>query len=187
MLQASNETIYQGDWQTVSLIFSNFNLLKKIILVLFAAITLVGCTSQNEREVVLFNDITFELKDGEEIISIDSQTKEYFHSYFENTDVQVPLFRCIKAGDYIIYLGIPIRAGIDRLIDLRQETINNYTAFESDSLSYFYISHQRDMDYITEYSEAFENNFIYVLAVSNSGELSDSLFNRKEISQRLGQ
>jgi len=154
---------------------------------LYAAITLVGCASQNEREVVLFNDITFELKDGEEILSIDYQTKEYFHSYFENTNIQVPLFRCIKAGDYIIYLGIPIHAGIDKLIDLRQTTIDNYTAFESDSLTYFYISHQRDTDYITEYSKAFENNFIYVLTVSNSGEISDSLFNRKEMSKRLGQ
>lgn len=146
---------------------------------------LVCCTSKSEREVVLFNDITFKLNDGEEIISIDSKKKEIFNSYVDKTSIQIPLFRCIKADNYLIFLGIPINTSIKELADYNLAHIKNQSLFEGDSTSYFYIIHQNEADYITVYSKVFDKNLIYTLTVSNSVELSDSLFNKNALSKRF--
>lgn len=159
--------------------------MKKIILFLFIVFTLLYCTSTDKSEVIFFNNITFELIDGEEIISIDSREKENYHSYFNNTSIQVPLFRCIKSDNYVIYLGIPINTSIKKFADFKLEHTNNSLFFESDTNSYFYISHQNDHNYISEYSRVVDDNMIYVLTVSNSLELHDSLFNMQTLSKRL--
>lgn len=161
--------------------------MKKTILLLFIVLTIICCTSKSESEIALFNDIFFVLTDEEEIISLDAKKKEDFHSYFDNKSIQIPLFRCIKTDNYLIYLGIPINTSINKLAEFKLNHTNNHSFFESDSSSYFYIAHQNEDNYITEYSIAFDNNLIYILTVSNSRELSDSLFNKKTLSKRFNQ
>ncbi len=64
---------------------------------------------------------------------------------------------------------------------------NNTLELHTDSLSYFYKTHNNDTTYISEYSKVFDKNLIYILAISNSKKIADSLFNRSELSNRFNQ
>jgi hypothetical protein len=135
--------------------------------------------------VLLFNKISFKLNDGEEVIKIDSKKKEIFNSYFDKKSVQIPLFRCIKSDSYLIFVGIPFNTSIKELTDYSLIRTLNQTFFEGDSTNYFYKTYSNEKEQITIYTRNFSNNLVYILTVSNSAKLSDSLFNIKKLSNRF--
>ena len=147
--------------------------------------TLVCCTSKQDPSVLLFNKISFKLNDGEEVIKIDSKKKEIFNSYFDKKSVQIPLFRCIKSDSYLIFVGIPFNTSIKELTDYSLIRTLNQTFFEGDSTNYFYKTYSNEKEQITIYTRNFSNNLVYILTVSNSAKLSDSLFNIKKLSNRF--
>ncbi len=159
--------------------------MKNVILYLSISMTLVCCTSKQEPSVLLFNKISFKLNDGEEVVKIDSKKKEIFNSYFDKMSVQIPLFRCIKSDSYLIFVGIPFNTSIKELTDYSLIYTLNQTFFEGDSTNYFYKTYSNEKEQITIYTRNFSNNLVYVLTVSNSAKLSDSLFNIKELSNRF--
>lgn len=159
--------------------------MKRTIIFLQIVLFLAGCTSKKGQEVVFFNDIKFKLYDNEEIIDVDSEKKELFSSYFGDTSVQVPLFKCIKGDDYLVFLGIPINTSIKELSNYSLERIKNRSSFKSDTINFFHIKYRKEDDNITIYSKNFENNLIYVLTAAKSAELSDSLFNKTSLSKRF--
>jgi hypothetical protein len=159
--------------------------MKNVILYLSISMTLVCCTSKQEASVLLFNKISFKLNDGEEVVKIDSKKKEIFNSYFDKMSVQIPLFRCIKSDSYLIFVGIPFNTSIKELTDYSLIYTLNQTFFEGDSTNYFYKTYSNEKEQITIYTRNFSNNLVYVLTVSNSAKLSDSLFNIKELSNRF--
>lgn len=173
--------------QLVSLINFDFDRMSKTYLAIILFLALVSCTAGNERQIVLFNDITFKLNEGETIIAIDEKEKKAFHSFFDSTPIQVPLFRCIKGDNYTIYLAIPINTSIIQLADYKLANTSNLSFYDSDSSSYFYINHQHEAKFVTEYSEVINENYIYVLAASSAPQLSDTLFNKKMLAKRLSQ
>jgi hypothetical protein len=85
----------------------------------------------------------------------------------------------------LIFVGIPYNTSIKELSDYNLIHTLNQTYFESDSANYFYKTYCDKKDQITIYIRNFSNNLVYVLTVSNSGKLSDSLFNLKELSNRF--
>lgn len=147
--------------------------------------TLLCCTSKQDESVLLFNTISFKLNNGEEVVEIDTKKKEIFNSYFDKNDVQIPLFRCIKSDSYLIFVGIPYNTSIKELTDYNLIYTLNQTYFEGDSANYFYKTYSNEKDQITIYTRNFSNNLVYVLTVTNSAALSDSLFNIKELSSRF--
>lgn len=161
--------------------------MKYIILYLLISITLVCCTSKQDESVLLFNKISFKLKKGEEVVKIDTKKKEIFNSCFDKNDIQIPLFRCIKSDRYLIFIGIPFNTSVKELTGYRLTQALNQTFFECDSTSYFYKTYSNEKEQITTYARNFSNNLVYVLTVTNSKELSDSLFNTKELSNRFKQ
>jgi len=159
--------------------------MKNVILYLSISMTLVCCTSKQDPSVLLFNKISFKLNDGEEVIKIDSKKKEIFNSYFDKKSVQIPLFRCIKSDSYLIFVGIPFNTSIKELTDYSLIRTLNQTFFEGDSTNYFYKTYSNEKEQITIYTRNFSNNLVYILTVSNSAKLSDSLFNIKKLSNRF--
>lgn len=159
--------------------------MKKIFLLLIIVSTFLSCNSKSESEVELFNGLSFKLIDGEQIKNIDSETKENYQSFINNPSVQIPLFKCVESKDYKIYLGLPINSTIKKLVDFKMENIKNPSFFESDTITYMYVNHENEMKYIAEYFKIIDNNTIYILTVSNSQELSDSLFSLDGLSSRL--
>ena len=148
---------------------------------------LICCTSKKDESVLLFNKISFKLNNAEEVVKIDTKKIEIFKSYFDKNDVQIPLFRCIKSDRYLIFIGIPFNTTLKELTDYSLSQALNQTFFEGDSTSYFYKTYSNEKEQITTYARNFSNNLVYVLTVANSAELSDSLFNTKELSNRFKQ
>lgn len=159
--------------------------MKNLILYVSISLTLVCCTSKQDQSVFLFNDISFKLNEGEEVVDIDSKKKEIFNSYFDKRSVQIPLFRCIKSDGYLIFVGIPFNTSIKELADYSLSHTLNQTFYESDSTNYFYKTYSAEKEQITIYTRNFSNNLVYVLSVSDSATLSDSLFNMKALSNRF--
>jgi hypothetical protein len=159
--------------------------MKNLILYLSLSMTLVCCTSKQASNVLLFNKISFKLNDGEEVVKIDSKKKEIFNSYFDKKSVQIPLFKCIKSDSYLIFVGIPFNTSVKELTDYSLTHTLNQTFFEGDSINYFYKTYSNEKEQITIYTRNFSNNLVYVLTVSNSAKLSDSLFNIKALSNRF--
>lgn len=147
--------------------------------------TLVCCTSKQDQSVLLFNNISFKLNDGEEVVKIDSKKKEIFNSYFDKKSIQIPLFRCIKSDSYLIFVGIPFNTSVKELTNYSLTHTLNQTFFEGDSTNYFYKTYRNEKEQITIYTRNFSNNLVYVLTVSDSVKLSDSLFNIKALSNRF--
>lgn len=161
--------------------------MKNVILYLLISLTLVCCTSKQDESVFLFNKISFKLNNAEEVVKINIKKKGIFNSYFDKNDVQIPLFRCIKSDRYLIFIGIPFNTSVKELTDYSLTQSLNQTFFEGDSTSYFYKTYSNEKEQITTYARNFSNNLVYVLTVTNSIELSDSLFNTKELSNRFKQ
>lgn len=161
--------------------------MKNVILYLLISLTLVCCTSKQDESVLLFNKISFKLNNAEEVVKIDIKKKGIFNSYFDKNDVQIPLFRCIKSDRYLIFIGIPFNTSVKELTDYSLTQSLNQTFFEGDSTSYFYKTYSNEKEQITTYARNFSSNLVYVLTVTNSKELSDSLFNTKELSNRFKQ
>lgn len=148
--------------------------------------TLLGCASKKENEVVLFNDLTFRLLEGEQVVGIDAEKEAGFHSHFKISDVQVPLFKCITSKAYTIYLGVPFNTNIKKLSDPNLLAhADNGSSFEGDSTSYFHIRYQHEDAYCTAYAKKIDDNLIYILTTTTSRELSDSLFSTTMLSTRM--
>jgi len=161
--------------------------MKNVLLILIMSTVLICCTSKKDESVLLFNKISFKLNNAEEVVKIDTKKIEIFKSYFDKNDVQIPLFRCIKSDRYLIFIGIPFNTTLKELTDYSLSQALNQTFFEGDSTSYFYKTYSNEKEQITTYARNFSNNLVYVLTVANSAELSDSLFNTKELSNRFKQ
>ena len=161
----------------------------KNALLLFTLFSFFACTpTEKGNEVFLFNNLSFNLAEGEKQADLNPTITDSYLFYFQNTDFQVPLFKSIKHEDYSIYLGTPYNTSIKRLLHLQ---LNGQSADlleeQSDTLSYFYKQHRIDGAFVSEYSEEFDGNLIYFLAKTESKIISDSLFSKNVISTRFNQ
>jgi hypothetical protein len=160
--------------------------MKNILPLLAVVLIIVSCKSQQPKSLSIFNDISFKLLDGDEVVDIDSSKKETFKSYVTYKYIQVPLFRCIESDFYSIYIGIPLNSSIKKLYkDTMPNTIDlKLIVSETDSSSYFYKSYNHSSAKIYLYSENFENNIVYVLVRTN-GDMDDSTFTMQSLASRF--
>lgn len=155
-----------------------------IIVLIFLSI--LSCSDINRNIIPLFNGITFEMNEGEEMGVITSSVKEIYAENFNNSEIQIPLFRYIKHSNYQIFIGIPYNTSINELtqnqLRKQEDLISN---LKGDSL-YFYDRYKRGDFYMTEYAAMFSNNsLIYISTISPSKELTDSLFIQSELLSRI--
>lgn len=151
------------------------------------AISLFACTSNKEKgEVFVFNNISFKLIEGERVVNTDYLIAENYQSYFKSSNIQNPLFRCIKNQDYTIYLSIPYNTSIDTLMKFQiLGQTAGLTELQTDTITYFFKRQNNDTTYISEYSTVIDKNIIYLLTTTNSKKVSDSLFNQTDLSNRF--
>jgi hypothetical protein len=162
--------------------------MKKLITVLFITSFLACTTVKEKSELPIFNNISFKLMEGESLMDLTPEIKDNYLSYFKNTNLQIPLFKSFKAEDYTIYIGIPYNTSIEKLIELQiVDQTANPIILESDNSSYFFKKQNTDTTYISEYSMLFDKNLIYILAITDSKTISDSLLNQIELSNRFNQ
>ncbi len=158
----------------------------KILFVLLL-LSFFSCTSSlNDKQFFIFNNVSFKLIEGESLIDVTSDINEHYISYFKNTNIRLPLFKNIISNSYTIYLGIPYNSSIKKIMKFQNlDDKFNLVASSSDSSFYTFKNYNNDSTYISEYSRLFDNNLIFILAISNSKTVSDSLFNLRELSNRF--
>jgi hypothetical protein len=158
----------------------------KFFITLFLFIFLVACTSSEKNEIFISNKTSFKLNEGEKLVDIRPGITEDYQYHLNNSDIQIPLYKYIRNKDYRIYLGIPYNTSIEKLIkfQLSDQTVG-HEELETDSLSYFFKKQDNDTTYISKFSKTFDENLIYILAITNSKIISDSLFKQKAFSNRF--
>lgn len=146
---------------------------------------ITSCSSKNRNNIVLFNNIAFELHGSEKSLLIDSLSQHDFQSNFNNSNIQVPLFKFIKANNYSIFLGLPINISLKKLMQFKATESPSDAIIETDSISYFFIKYKNEEEHKIELIKSYDNNIIYVVASTTSEMISDSLFNKKIIFDRF--
>jgi len=145
----------------------------------------VSCKSKHENSQLLFNNIFFKLNKTENVVPIDVNKSNMFNSYFDKKSVQIPLFKCIRSKDYLIFLGIPYNTSVKELAEQNLSNNLNQSLFEGDSVNYFYKRYINKNEQITTYARSFKDNIVYMLTISDSAKLTDSLFNARALSNRF--
>lgn len=146
----------------------------------------MSCTSKKENELPLFNELSFKMSEGESNNEINSESKNLYFKYFNNQNIQVPLFRHISHKNYQIFIGIPFNSSIEAMTQAQSKKIDSMLInFKSDTSS-FYNKYKVDEIYITEYAAKFASkSLIYISTMSDSRALTDSLFNELALSKRI--
>jgi len=159
--------------------------MKRLLIYLFPVLFL-SCTPKNRNEINLFNNISFEIYAGETLMDIRPSITEMYTEYFNNQYIQIPLFKYIKHRNYVIFIGLPYDTSIDKMIKIQSEKPDSFRLFFESNPTSFYNKYQKNRYYITEYSTVLENNsIIYIATLADTKEVSDSLFNKSEISKRI--
>lgn len=164
--------------------YNNCLLMKKYLPVL-GFIFFISCNSHNDNSIALFNDLSFELGKGEKLAEITSGTQSNYAGFISQKKVQIPLFRYIKATGYDIYIGIPYNTSLSELND--SKLLGDSLSLENkvDSLSFNFNTFAKDSTYFCEYIQKSQNNLLYILAVTESKQLLDSLFNYNVLAKRV--
>lgn len=146
----------------------------------------LSCTTKHRNEIILFNDISFELYAGEALQEIHPCVTQMYTEYFTTKKIQIPLFRYIKHKDYVIFIGIPYGTSIDKMIKMQTEKRDSCQSFLESNSKSFISKYMKNGYYITEYSTVLEDNtLIYLSTMAETKDASDSLFTNQKLSERL--
>lgn len=148
-------------------------------------LNMAACAPGPNQDLRLFNNLIFKMREEEQAVEIDNDRREQFAAYFDDLSVQIPLYRCITGRNYTVFIGIPLNAAISELARQNLADIFNPTVFAGDSVTFLYKKYQGENEVVSIYSKNFDRNRIFILASTNSAELSDSLFNIKALSDRI--
>jgi len=157
----------------------------KKILYLTIVVFIASCSTKNQNNVILFNNINFKLHASEKKLLFDSLSQQNFQLNFNNSNIQIPIFKVIQGNDYSIYLGIPINTSLKKLIQFKSTIIPPNTTIETDSISYFFTKYKTGEEYKMELSKSFDNNIIYIVGSTRSQIVADSLFKKDIILDRF--
>jgi hypothetical protein len=152
---------------------------------LLCIVLISSCNSENNNDIHLFNDYFFDLSYNEKEIDISENSKNIYFDILENKNIQIPLFKCIKSLDYFIFIGLPVNTSFSEmktstLIGQNLSVSNNIS-----SSSFIHKTYFNNESYFSEYTYSIEDNMVYILTVTDSKIISDSLFNQKSLFERL--
>lgn len=164
-----------------------FNLTKIFTLIsLVLLVALISfCNNPNKDRLFLFNKISFDLKKNESLVELDSLHKTKYYSYFLNQDIQIPLYRCIKTNEYTIFIGIPLNSSIGQLKKINLNSSLRIISDKSDSSLFFYRSFSNKTENVSIYSRDFDDNIVFVIALSKSYKPDSNYFDFESINTRF--
>ncbi len=154
-----------------------------LILVL---ISLVSCSGNNNNRIPLYNELTFNLTEGESVTTINQKAEEKYTKYFNSGDIQIPLFKYIQHKDYEIFIGLPFQTSIAKMIQYQNLRSDSTVVNLKTNPKGFYKTYTSDSAYITEYATEVAGKYLlFISAMTNSKELADSLFTEQQLSSRI--
>ncbi len=149
------------------------------------AVLVCSCQSKNEG-LALFNEYSFHLTGNEEVVEPDSVLRSAYLTHMNAFKLQIPLFKTIKDSNYTLFIGIPYNSSMARIKEsLKDFTWADSLELKTDSSAFLYANYKQDSTYLLEYIKSIDKNMVYVFAMSKSKQVKDSVFNMKEISNRI--
>ena len=168
--------------------FLNINqtLMRNLLLIL-SFIFLISCHQKSPagEEIEIFNNFTFTLKDSETSKPLSDQIHKDYDSLTARKELQIPLFKYIESSDYKIYLGIPYKTSLKTISKQALFPGTLRTANKEKGGKYTYKTYTAYGAFLAEYSENLDGNLVYILGVSQSKPLADSVFSLESISNRI--
>lgn len=160
--------------------------MKKLFLLVSIPLFLFSCKGNSNNELHLFNNIMFKLHEDESRIQITGELQEAYFHYINEKPYQAPIFMIIENHNYLIYIGIPVATNLQEIADAGIiEGAQIITGPESDLSTYTYRRYSYDADFISEYAVNVNDNLFFLFAMTDSQEVSESMFNLKELSGRI--
>ena len=150
---------------------------------------IVSCSNKNgdkDLTVPLFNDQEFKLYNGEMLSPVTSTTQKIYEKYFNNTVVQIPLFKHIKNNKYDIFIGIPVNTSVNEIsksvLEKHDSSLGNYKTENN----FCYNQYNAQGLYLTEFAINVENkSLIFISSIAQSKIIADSLFSSWKLLQRI--
>ena len=96
--------------------FLTFSIIMKYLILFISIISLCFCTNKSTNYISLFNNISFQLQNGEVDTEIHQNINMLYTEYFNNQKTQIPLYKFIKHSNYKIFIGLPFDTSIEKMI-----------------------------------------------------------------------
>ncbi len=145
-------------------------------------------TDQPPNSVMLFNDIAFELREGEQVQALNRVSQSRYADFIESYPVQIPLYKHIEHNTYLIFIGIPYKASLAELIPLRLYGPDSTSVnFQTDSSTFIFRTYRFSEQYVSEYIRNESGSLIYVLCLNDSKQYPDSLFGKEAWANRFAE
>lgn len=161
---------------------------KKYSLFIIILLLITSCGSANDnagKEVLLFNDTSVKLLDGENVLKSTLALKNEYEILMENKKLKVPLFKSIDGGNYKVFVGLPYSTTIELLandsINSKEFLISSKNKFPK---SFYRLFFEENL-YVVEYAQEAKGNILYFVGKTTSEELSEKLFSEDEIANRV--
>lgn len=154
---------------------------KMVIIVVF----LISCQSDYNKEIALYDDVKFELKNKEQKKEITKKIKDDYFLFVEKRQMQIPLYRYIKGSNYAIYIGLPFNAEISDFSNTKLFEDKSCLATKSKADLFEYTNYKLDTLFVTEYVYKKRKNLVYILTATDDKSIQKSLFQYEDLSNRI--
>ena len=158
--------------------------MKKTLLLLLV-ISFFSCNNQSEKNLLLFNNVSFALLQNEKISNITSIEKDKFFSHFNEQAQQIPMYKCIKGDAYTVYIALPFNTTIQELCAADFIVCDQDVLTPIEASEYYYKKYKCVDRFVSEYAISIDNNIVYVLATTSLESVADSLFSYEAIKNRF--
>jgi len=157
----------------------------KALLITLLLSLIISCQKE-QKEILLFNGIKFHLSDNDILTDITRETRDIFFSYFEDDELQIPIYKYIENENYVMYIALPVNSSIEQIASNTLLPCNeNSSALDTDNQTLYYRECNSGSDYITEYAQKIDDNLIYILAKTNSKQVQEDFLTKEKLSQRF--
>ena len=154
----------------------------RLLFLLIATTVLWSCSNSDPKQLDLFNELYFELSEGEKVSPISLQAKESYSLLFNNGPIQIPLYKYIEHADYQIFIGLPYDTSVEAI---REDRAKKNEGSSTSGANSFYRTFQENKLSCAEYvTKIQEKSTIYVAVMSSSKEVKD-LFHEEKIAKRI--
>ena len=158
--------------------------IKNISSVLLISCLLSACSSGDGNEIDLFNGISFDLAQGDEIGIISVEDTELYFEILGEIHFQAPLYRKINSGEGIVYLGVPV--GLDPLIlDNCKSYQENSRSGNLDNWKYCHSTYTFSGLYVSECLSTNGTNTVLMLATHSNQDSLRALYDLDKLISRL--
>ncbi len=161
----------------------------KYIFLVSLAFVFAACSNKEKTdnsEVLLFNNFSFKLHNGEIVTESSTSIQKTFEKYFNNSAIQIPLFKHIKHTDFDIFIGVPVNTSISEINKVVLAKHNSTAKENQSNNDYCYSQYNSNGLYFTELAvNAGGKSIFYISSISSSESIADSLFNHSELSKRI--